>query len=88
MHCLLPKDRETADGFVFLTFILHHYVSVCMALLKHCMPLLEHLCCAGATTAALTLTGDLGLPWDAAVEALQETADLAQQHGEQASPHK
>jgi hypothetical protein len=46
------------------------------------------VCCAGATTAALTLTGDLGLPWGAATEALQEAADLAQQHGEQASPHK
>jgi hypothetical protein len=46
------------------------------------------LCPAGAITAALTLTGDLGFTWEAANEALQEAADLAAQRGEPVSPHK
>lgn len=43
---------------------------------------------AGATTVALTLNADMGLPFEGATAALEECVDLAVQHGEAPSPHK
>ncbi|KAF8055385.1 FGT1 [Scenedesmus sp. PABB004] len=41
---------------------------------------------SGAETLALTLKSDLGMPWDDAVAALREAADLAAERGEAVSP--
>lgn len=46
------------------------------------------VCPAGAATVALKLAGDMGFTFEGATAALQEAADLAQQHGEQPSPYK